>query len=491
MPKHLQNYVTDQSTHNYSFENQATWYFVLYFLKQQLTKTAHPFYLEGMEKTGLTEFNIPSIPNLSKKLKNYGWTAVPVSGFLPPSIFMEFQSRNILPIASEMRTLEHILYTPAPDIVHEAAGHAPLLPFKEYSSYLEEYAQVANKAILSKEDMELYEAIRHLSDIKEHPNSTKQEILSAETNLAEATQNMSFTSEASYLGRMNWWTAEYGLIGTSDKDLRLYGAGLLSSLGESANCLLPKVEKKLLDISCLNYTYDITEQQPQLFYTPDFLHLKNILSEFSNTLSFKKGNQFGLAKALESKAVVTVLYEDKFTSGILTDYSFDQNKLTLIFKGPLQTGTIRNSKKPEVIETLDSDIFEVSLKSYDQIVSVYGGPYSTKDFPQFDHHPPKKVEASSLSNYNKLKEPIYKILLEAKRTQNYQVSDIADIEKRILSDFNDEWLLLGLALSLQKFNFKKEPLAFGPLKTMKPRLSIDHQTCVDYLLEDYENSTSN
>ena len=50
---------------------------------------------------------------------------------LPPTIFMQFQAHSILPIASDMRTVSHIDYTPAPDIIHEAAGHSPIIVDRE------------------------------------------------------------------------------------------------------------------------------------------------------------------------------------------------------------------------------------------------------------------------------------------------------------------------------------------------------------------------
>ena len=51
---------------------------------------------------------------------------------------------------------------------------------------------------------------------------------------------------------------------------RLYGAGLLSSLGESVHCLTPAVRKEPLTVACADVDYDITEMQPRLFVTPDF-----------------------------------------------------------------------------------------------------------------------------------------------------------------------------------------------------------------------------
>ena len=117
---------------------------------------------------------------------------------------MELQSLSVLPIASDMRSIDHLLYTPAPDIVHEAAGHAPILIEPEYASYLKEYAQVAKKAIISKEDLDLYEAIRELSDIKENPQSTPEQITQAEQKLQTTIKSTTHVSEATELSRMNW-----------------------------------------------------------------------------------------------------------------------------------------------------------------------------------------------------------------------------------------------------------------------------------------------
>src|SRR5690606_28585754 len=115
-------------------------------------------------KTGISDDQIPRIDEMDRKLSEFDWGAVPVSGFIPPAAFMEFQSLGILPIASDMRSLDHIGYTPAPDIVHEAAGHAPILINPEFASYLKRYAEVARNAIVSRADMRQYAAIRALSD---------------------------------------------------------------------------------------------------------------------------------------------------------------------------------------------------------------------------------------------------------------------------------------------------------------------------------------
>src|SRR6185503_19941502 len=119
----------------------------------------HASYLSGLKKTGLDVERIPRIDTIDEHLEKFGWGAVPVSGFIPPAAFMEFQAIGVLPIASDMRALDHLLYTPAPDIVHEAAGHAPILADPDYASYVLQYGDVARHAIVSKEDMAQYAAI--------------------------------------------------------------------------------------------------------------------------------------------------------------------------------------------------------------------------------------------------------------------------------------------------------------------------------------------
>lgn len=305
LPQHLRKYIVEQDYEKYTPLEQACWRYVLRQLRSFLSEHAHECYLEGLEKTGIDVERIPRISDVSEKLSSFGWRALPVSGFIPPAAFMELQSLGILPIASAMRTLDHLLYTPAPDIVHEAAGHAPILIHPEFAQYLKEYAQIARKAIISKEDLDLYDAIRELSDAKENPHSTPEQIAESQRKLDEASKKISHVSEAAELGRMNWWTAEYGLIGALE-DPKIFGAGLLSSVGESKWCLSPKVEKLPLTVDCIRKGYDITEPQPQLFVTPDFPTLTKVLHQMADQMAFKKGGLESVQKAIRSKTVNTV-----------------------------------------------------------------------------------------------------------------------------------------------------------------------------------------
>lgn len=338
LPSHLRKYIVDQDYSKYTALDQAVWRYILRQLKDFLSRHAHESYLDGLVKTGIDIESIPRIEDVSAKLEKFGWRALPVSGFIPPAAFMELQSLSVLPIASDMRSLDHLEYTPAPDIVHEAAGHAPIIADPEYAAYLKQYAQVAKKALISKEDIEIYQAIRELSDLKENPGSIPEQIRSAEEKLTRVSQAVSFTSEASELSRMNWWTAEYGLVGSLQSP-KIFGAGLLSSVGESKWCLSEKVRKIPLSLDCIRQSYDITEPQPQLFVARDFKHLSTVLDELSATMAYRIGGTKALERAVQAGSVNTVELDSGIQiSGVLKNYLTDSNgqPVYLQFSGPTQ-----------------------------------------------------------------------------------------------------------------------------------------------------------
>lgn len=340
LPKHLRKYIVEQNYAKYTPVEQASWRYILRQLKAFLSVHAHEAYVDGLAKTGIEIETIPRIEDISAKIQKFGWRAIPVSGFIPPAAFMELQSLGVLPIASDMRTMDHLLYTPAPDIVHEAAGHAPILANPEFADYLRQYAQISRKALISKEDINLYEAIRELSDCKENPASTPEQIKESEEKLERVSKSIKYISEAAELGRMNWWTAEYGLIGDIQKP-KIFGAGLLSSVGEAKWCLSDKVKKIPLTVDCIKQGYDITEPQPQLFVTPDFKTLVRVLNEMADQMAFRKGGVDGVQKAIRAESVNTVeLNSGVQISGVVTEVITpphpSQEVAYLRFNGPSQ-----------------------------------------------------------------------------------------------------------------------------------------------------------
>ena len=305
LPAHLKQFIKPQNYEDYTPINQAVWRYVMRKNVDYLSKVAHESYLEGLRKTGIDIESIPSMYGMNRILKEIGWAAVAVDGFIPPNAFMEFQAYNVLVIASDIRQLEHIEYTPAPDIIHEGAGHAPIIANPEYAEYLRRFGEIGCKAISSARDYELYEAIRLLSILKEAEDTPETEIKKAEDQVDFLQNNMGEPSEMARIRNLHWWTVEYGLIG-SVEDPKIYGAGLLSSIGESEWCMTDKVKKLPYDISAADVSFDITKPQPQLFVTPDFSHLSMVLEEFANKMALRKGGLSGIKKLIESNALGTI-----------------------------------------------------------------------------------------------------------------------------------------------------------------------------------------
>ncbi len=324
LPNHLKQFIVDQQYERYTSVDHAVWRYVMRQNYNFLREYAHLIYFEGLEKTGIGVERIPSIREMNDILARIGWAAVTVDGFIPPAAFMEFQAHKVLVIAADIRQLEHIEYTPAPDIIHEAAGHAPIIADQQYADYLQQFGAVGAKAMSSKKDFELYTAIRHLSILKEAPDSDPAAIKRAEDDVAFRQQNLGKPSEMALLSRLHWWTVEYGLIGTLERP-KIYGAGLLSSIGESANCIRPSVKKLPYTMDAANYAFDITTQQPQLFVTPNFEHLSQVLGEFAARMAYRVGGLEGVQKAIECENVCSVEYNSGLQlTGIFSDVLVDR-----------------------------------------------------------------------------------------------------------------------------------------------------------------------
>lgn len=307
LPSRLRQFVVPQNYSKYTPIDHAVWRYVMRKNVAYLSKVADSSYINCLEKTGITIDRIPNIQEMNNILGKIGWGCVCVDGFLPPSAFMEFQAYKVLVIAADIRQLEHIEYTPAPDILHEAAGHAPIIADSAYAEYLRLFGEIGSKAISSAKDFELFQAIRHLSIIKEDPTTPARDIDEAEKDIDLIQKNMGEPSEMAKIRNLHWWTVEYGLIGTIEKP-RIYGAGLLSSIGESESCMKEEVKKIPYTIDAIHQSFDITEPQPQLFVTPNYRHLTQVLEEFAYSMSLRKGGAYGLNKAIESNNTCTAEY---------------------------------------------------------------------------------------------------------------------------------------------------------------------------------------
>ncbi|TPG68414.1 aromatic amino acid hydroxylase [Brevibacillus laterosporus] len=308
IPIHLKQFVVDQDYDKYTPVDQAVWRYVMRQNYNFLGKRAHTAYLEGLKASGISIEKIPNILEMNRCLSEIGWGAVSIDGFIPGVAFFDFQAHNILPIACDIRTYDHVAYTPAPDIIHEAAGHSPIIKDEKYREYLKVFGAIGSKAISSRADYELYEAIRYLSIVKEDINATAEQVLAAEDELAQKTAAVTEISEATQLSRLYWWTVEYGLIGEVHNP-QIYGAGLLSSVGESMSCLTDEVKKIPFSLdACIETDFDITKPQPQLFVCRDFDQLIEAVLEMKERMALHIGGTESLHKAVKSGQTTTSVY---------------------------------------------------------------------------------------------------------------------------------------------------------------------------------------
>ena len=331
LPRHLRQFIVDQNYEKYTSVDQAVWRYVMRQNYSYLKDVAYYPYIKGLQRAGLSIEYIPDLQTMNNNLGKLGWGAVTVDGFIPPAAFMEYQAYRVLVIAADIRQINHIEYTPAPDIIHESAGHAPIIADADYNSYLSYIGSIGAKAMFSAKDFELYEAIRALSILKEAVDVPEYEIARAEENLQQIADNMGDPSEMALLSRLHWWTVEYGLIG-SLSDPKIYGAGLLSSIGESASCMMDTVKKIPYTIDTVNYAYDITKTQPQLFVTETFQNLIDVLEQFADTMAFRKGGTESIIKAMESRNPATAVYSSGLqVTGVFSDMGIDrEDELTFI-----------------------------------------------------------------------------------------------------------------------------------------------------------------
>lgn len=337
IPAHLQQFISKQYYQQYTPINHAVWRFVMRQNHYYLKNIAHSAYVNGLKNSGINIESIPKVEEMNESLAKVGWGAVTIDGLIPGAAFYGFLQNGLLPIATEIRKIENIAYTPAPDIIHEAAGHAPILLDKSYREFVRKIGEMGAKALSSKEKLDVFKAVRNLTIVAEDPQSTPEQVKEAENLVAEARKKVKGLTEADKVSRLFWWTVEYGLIGELDNP-KIYGAGLLSSVGESQSCLAPEVRKIPFSVEeCINTPYDVTKPQPQLFVCKNFEELVAKIDDFAGTMAFRKGGTESLENALRTESTATVVFCSGLqVTGIVGEISKDEAGEAIYFrtKGP-------------------------------------------------------------------------------------------------------------------------------------------------------------
>ena len=187
-----------------------------------------PEFLDGLDILRLSKPGIPDFEELSEALmKATGWQVVAVPGLVPEDVFFDHLANRRFVAGRFIRTPEQLDYLEEPDIFHDVFGHVPLLANPVFADYMQAYGVGGQRAAgLGAIDM---------------------------------------------LARLYWYTVEFGLI-RSEEGLRIYGAGIVSSYGESVFALDDPSPNRLgFDMKRLMRTkYRIDDYQQNYFVIDSF-----------------------------------------------------------------------------------------------------------------------------------------------------------------------------------------------------------------------------
>lgn len=188
-------------------------------------------YLDGVKLMGFKPDEIPSLKDLSKVLtETTGWKSARVPGLIKAQNFFELLQERCFPSTDYIRGKAEIDYTPAPDLFHDIFGHMPLLTNPNFANFYQMFGEASLNAV------------------------GEQQI---------------------HLERLHWFTAEFGLI-RQKEGLRIYGAGIASSLNEVEHSLGNEVKVIDFDLNkVINQEYEVWHLQPVLFAIESFEQLEN------------------------------------------------------------------------------------------------------------------------------------------------------------------------------------------------------------------------
>lgn len=225
------DFTIDQCWSEYTRVEHEIWDFLYARQTQILQDRAAPEFLDGLKRLELSQSGIPDLERLNKALNTLtGWTVVMVPHLVPDEVFFEHLANRRFPAGRFIRKRGQLDYLEEPDIFHDIFGHVPMLAHPVFADYMQGYGQGGLRAA-------------KLGFLK---------------NLA----------------RLYWHTVEFGLIKT-DKGLRIYGAGIVSSFGESQYALESQTPNRIgFDLLRLMRTeYEIDEFQKTYFAIDSFEQL--------------------------------------------------------------------------------------------------------------------------------------------------------------------------------------------------------------------------
>jgi phenylalanine-4-hydroxylase len=200
-----------------------------------LRSTACRELLEGMDAIGLSQDRVPLLREVNTRLARLtGWSAIAVTGFLPADMFFALLAERRFPVTVNVRRMDELEYTPAPDIFHDVFGHLPLHSHPVFARFLQRFGKVASCAVTD--------------------------------------------AQREGMRRLFWFTVEFGLV-RENGEPRIYGSGLVSSAGDGANALgahcvrhpfaLERVIEQAFEIDRLQSTLFVLDSLDDLFDVPE------------------------------------------------------------------------------------------------------------------------------------------------------------------------------------------------------------------------------
>ena len=242
--------VVEQPWADYKAEDHATWGTLYQRQRELLVGRASDEFLQAQDEMGMSPHAIPRFDQLNEVLgAATGWTLIGVEGLLPELDFFDHLANRRFPVTWWIRRPDQIDYIAEPDLFHDLFGHVPLLMNPLFADYMQAYGR---------------------GGVKAHSIGP------------EALANLT---------RLYWYTVEFGLINTP-QGLRIYGAGIVSSKGESLYSLespapnrlgfdLQRIMRTRYRIDTFQKTYFVIDSYAQLIEAtgPDFTPLYALLAE--------------------------------------------------------------------------------------------------------------------------------------------------------------------------------------------------------------------
>jgi phenylalanine-4-hydroxylase len=237
-------YKMDQTYQKYTIDDQDVWQLLFGRQMAQLPGKASQAYLDGISATGFRADHIPDFErDLNPRLKQLtGWRVQAVDGLIPNRDFFELMANRNFPATTWLRHRDQLEYLPEPDMFHDTFGHVPMLSNQAFCDFLASLSRIALHHIDSEEAIAM-------------------------------------------ISRLYWYTVEFGLIREGDH-VRIYGGGILSSVGETTYSLFSEVPKRIpYDVETLLKTpYIIDHFQEQYFVIESYEQLYQSVPQIEATL---------------------------------------------------------------------------------------------------------------------------------------------------------------------------------------------------------------